>query len=219
MGITGNIGIVGTTSATYVINGAELAVTAIFEPAPGEAPDTGNGGNGGTVVFEIEDFSGVTFHTSAAHFFADASIQLMDIGVSTWQIVGDALEIHNTSGTYKGIAIQTGTAAGGTQHWASSPPADTFFAAVTGKTYTIIVRASSPTAQARMRIQANNHWSESEDWELTNSPTDYEITWIQGTRADAAPVIGELNVTIDNHDAGPRDAIILIHSIKIYEID
>jgi hypothetical protein len=169
-----------------------------------ECPDTP-----AVPVWQLENFTGVTFTAANDQYFANnRGIQRMDAAGSGWSIVGSNL-VFTATATYKGIAIMTGTEAGGNTHYWDNTNG---FVPVAGKTYRIVVSASNDGGKLRIvpnHARAANHNAPTTTGSLTIAPQEFTAEWEQSSGATGG------NLLIDNGDGTNG---FTLHSIKIYDI-
>lgn len=156
-----------------------------------------------TTAWEVPNFTGADV-TSNPEYVGNLGLQAADKDNTSLTISSNALVIKATSGTYKTLTLQTGTAAGGTSYYQNAG-----FNAVTGTTYKITIRASvESTGQMRVRDSnrtGDNNWT---NFTPTITPANYEYIWTQASG----------NFSIDTGST-PTNAGLIIHSIKIEKLN
>jgi len=183
----------GNTAAGGVITITNIKVTSSSGGSgnpggPGETP-------GANVVWQPEITASTTMNSSG-EYIGNTGIQRAS-GASelTLAAIANGFTATVTSGTYKQINIQVGTAAGGTSHYATEG-----FIAATGTTYTITFMASVASGTGQLRAGANNNAS---DWEkkqdLSSTPATFTYTWTQGSgnlKLDTGNTAANVAITI-----------------------
>lgn len=129
-------------------------------------------------------------------------IQIADKGSSSMQMYEDgALGINPSGGTYKAINIQTGTAVGGTNYYATDG-----FIAEADKAYTVTFSVYAESGIGQVRVRGNN----TGEWQTTNlssaTPIPVSYTWTQSATGG--------NLQIDTGSTA-QGTIVYITDLKI----
>jgi hypothetical protein len=164
----------------------------------------------GFASFEDVTFTGAGVPTQENQYFAgNVGVQRMDYSDSSWRVSGRDL-VFTTEAAYKGIAIMTGSNAGGNNfYW----DADNGFNPTPGKEYKITIGATvkDGTGMGTLRIKPND--KDAQDLvftdDVSSSIKDFTHSWIQGDSTTGG------NLIIDNHTATRG---FIIHYLWIEEV-
>jgi hypothetical protein len=151
-----------------------LAVVFVFGFSLLGCSDGGGGGDDPVVVWQ-PNITGTTTINSD-EYIGQTSIQAADKASTTLGVVAGGFTFVASTGSYKAINIQTGTAVAGTSYYTSEFP----FNAVASKTYTIsfMARVASGTGQIRFKPNSKTGSFDS-GTAISTAATLLTCTWTQ----------------------------------------
>jgi GH35 family endo-1,4-beta-xylanase len=160
----------GSTAQGTIVHLSDLQITASNE-APADK-----------VVWSLDTSKlGVPGTTSDGEYLQGTDgayqpgIQIADKGSSSMAMYdGGSLGINPSGGTYKAINIQTGTAVGGTNYYATSG-----FVAEANKTYSVTFSVYVGDGNGEVRVRGNNAKGTWSTTNISSAPTPVSYTWTQ----------------------------------------